>query len=63
MCTIHHHLWDVFSDEAADWQLEIFQYTSQLIAVCFTVSVGKIFGSKGKQHNKQTAFETQIHNQ
>ena len=28
----------------------------------FTVSVGKGFGSKGKQHHKHTALETQSHN-
>ena len=27
-----------------------------------TVSVGKGFGSKGKQHHKHAASETQIHN-
>ena len=33
----------------------------QIIAP-YTVSVGKGFGSKGKQHHKHTASETQSHN-
>ena len=31
--------------------------------VLYTVSLGKVFGSKGKQHQKHIALETQSHTQ
>ena len=32
------------------------------VAIVDTVSAGKGFGSKGRQHHKHTASETQSHN-
>ena len=37
--------------------------TGKLFLSCFTVSLGKGFGSKGKQHHKHTTSETQSHMQ
>ena len=37
--------------------------SDMLSIVLITLSLGKVFGSKGKQHHKHTASETQSHTQ